>query len=394
MKIFLSVFISILFITCKQDLSIPKKLIDSIQSIKNQYAPDKRTAIFNVTAIATKAGIILKGETAIPKAKIELLFALQGLNIIDSIEIWPSKDLGSELYGVISVPVANMRSGPAHSSELSNQVLCGTVIRLFKLKGGWVYAQTPDDYLGWIDIEAVHPLDSNKLSEWLAEPKAFIVQDQTYIVDQPLTTANVISPLSAGAIVIDNGSNGDQFNKVSLADGRNGYIKSDHIVPLKLWQAQESKQQDAVSILNTARGYLGRPYLWGGTSANAMDCSGFTKMVFLRHDLILPRDASQQVKVGLPIETDTSFANLQPGDFLFFGRKATDSLPEKITHVAMYLGNGKIIHSTGHVRIQSIKRGDSTFAENRFKTFVRATRPLASPKEHGIFGTEDIKWFD
>ena len=64
--------------------------------------------------------------------------------------------------------------------------------------------------------------------------------------------------------------------------------------------------------------------------------------------------------------------------------KATEKQKEKITHVAIYLGEGKIIHATGQVKIESLKRGEPDFAEDRLKTLVRAKRMLNSIGENGI----------
>ena len=139
------------------------------------------------------------------------------------------------------------------------------------------------------------------------------------------------------------------------------------------------------NILITANHMMGRPYLWGGTSGKGMDCSGFTKTVYYLNGLELPRDASQQVQVGVEIETDTSLRNLVPGDFIFFGHaKNRMTQKEKITHVAMYLGDGKIIHASDRIQIESLKRGDPDFTERRLNTMVRAKRMLKNIGENGV----------
>jgi cell wall-associated NlpC family hydrolase len=109
--------------------------------------------------------------------------------------------------------------------------------------------------------------------------------------------------------------------------------------------------------------------------------------------MILPRDASQQVHVGMEINTDQSLKGLKQGDLLFFGRKATKENKEKITHVAIYMGGGKIIHSSGKVKIESLKRGDSDFNEYRLNTFVRAKRPLEKFNEYGIPLLSESEWY-
>lgn len=108
------------------------------------------------------------------------------------------------------------------------------------------------------------------------------------------------------------------------------------------------------SIALTAKEFLNVPYLWGGKSFFAVDCSGFTQLVYKVHNIKLPRDTSQQVDVG---ESLTFVEESQPGDLAFFEN------PEgKIIHVGIMLDNQKIIHASGKVRIDTL---DSTGIFNK-----------------------------
>jgi len=387
-------FVSFLLITaCSQkDNIIPPLVTDTIHKLEKQFAPDKRTAIFDIQASLTNGILLLKGETFNKEAKNQLLQELASFTPIDSIEILPNASLEGKHFGVVNIPVANMRSKPGHSSELSNQILCGTVLRLFKYQSGWIYCQTPDDYLGWIDLDALQCMDSSEINTWWSKPKVIVTNDHSYIFERQSSLSPLVSTISLGAI-LESGDEYKDYYLVTFPDGRTGYLPGAHGADYTLWKTKQTKAPGATAVLNTANMLKGTPYLWGGTSANGVDCSGFTKMVFFQHGLLLPRDASQQVSVGLPIETDTTLTNLLPGDFLFFGRKATETSPEKITHVAIYIGEGKIIHASGYVKVQSLIRGDADFAENRLTSLVRATRPLSSPKENGIPFISDLKYF-
>lgn len=369
------------------------RVTETLDSLRYKYAPDKRTAIFDIDPVFQGKTLILKGEVDNGRAKEELVRRLEGIAFVDSIMVLPSPSLEGYHFGVVTIPLANIRSRPGHSSELVTQALGGTVLRLYKYSNSWLYAQTPDDYLGWVDEDAVHLMDSAAYKAWIARQKIIIIADQTYLFSAPSLSSERLSPLTSGNILKLEDTRGD-FIQASFPDGRNGYIPSSHTTWLEEWKFQANTLPAGEDLVRTAMGYLGRPYLWGGTSGNGMDCSGFTKTVLFQHGWQLPRDASQQVKVGAPVETDTTLKNLRPGDFLFFGRKATATDPERVTHVAIYAGEGKIIHASGYVRVESLVRGDPSFTESRLNSLLGATRPLSAPKEHGIYPLSDIPYYD
>lgn len=89
----------------------------------------------------------------------------------------------------------------------------------------------------------------------------------------------------------------------------------------------------AQEILDEAFKHLGTPYVWGGTTPNGFDCSGFTQYVYKKSGISLPRTSKEQQQVGTPIP----LSELQPGDLVFMGNPAY--------HVGIYIGNGKYIHS-------------------------------------------------
>ncbi|MEN3039504.1 MAG: NlpC/P60 family protein, partial [Candidatus Kryptonium sp.] len=80
----------------------------------------------------------------------------------------------------------------------------------------------------------------------------------------------------------------------------------------------------------------------------------------------------------IEVEPGENFENLKPGDLLFFGQKAEEGKPERITHVGIYLGNKEFIHSSGKVSIDSFDPKAPNFNEYRYKTFVKAKRLIKS----------------
>lgn len=383
-NLFISLLVATLLYSCQEKQISVSPITDIIEQIKQKNAPDKRVARFQIEAIPQGQQVVLRGETNLPAAKETLLSQIdtENFSIIDSIQILPSTALGENIYGIVNLSACNIRSNPKHSAELATQSTLGTPLRVLKkADSGWYLIQTPDNYFGWLDPGGFELMNKTQYDSWLTADRVIYLEDFGFAYAQADLKSTPVSDLLEGNILKLESTEGD-FAKVSFPDGRIAYIPAKMVMNYELWLA--SRKPTAENILAKAEDFLGRPYLWGGTSGKGIDCSGFTKTVFYLNGVMLPRDASQQVHTGIEIPTDTTWQNLQAGDLLFFGRKATAEKKERVTHVAIYLGEGKIIHSSGIVTIESLRRGDELFAEHRFNTFLRAKRMLNSLGENGV----------
>jgi cell wall-associated NlpC family hydrolase len=165
-----------------------------------------------------------------------------------------------------------------------------------------------------------------------------------------------------------------KFFRVEYPDGRVAYLKKQLGMQESAWR--NSVGHEAKDIIKTAYSMMGIPYLWAGMSPKGVDCSGFVRTVMFMHNVVMPRDAWQQALVGDRIEIAPDFSNLQPADLVFFGTRATDGGRDKVSHVGIYVGEGRFIHSLGDVHIGSFLPGDSCYDEFNTGRLLYAGRVL------------------
>jgi SH3-like domain-containing protein len=344
----------------------PPAVSAALDSIQQNFIPDKRLGIWEVSLEKGQEWIV-KGKTNQPDAKKALASVLDSLplTLIDSVE------LVAHNFGLVTNSVSNLRSQPRHSSELSTQAVMGTPLKVYDQSENWYRVQTPDGYLGWMNEREFVRLSDQAFQSWQKAERVIYLEPEGEITSRLIDGKEIVTDVVMGAVMEVVDQNLLQY-QVLLPDGRQGWIKKGSCAPFQQWA--EEVAIDPEEVVDLAKTLMGRPYLWGGTSSKGMDCSGYTKSIFFQQGAILLRDASQQIRQGAEVATDTTWSSLEPGDFLFFGKKATKDRGERVTHVAIYLGAGKVIHATGRVKIESLNPGDPDFAQDRYDTFLRAKR--------------------
>ncbi|NDW11428.1 hypothetical protein D0T50_00810 [Bacteroides sp. 214] len=345
------------------------------QEITAKYVPDKRVGVFKITSEVSGKQVLLKGSTDHPEAISELITRLeeQQFQVVDSVRRLPDAGvLEGKTYGVVNISVCNLRIKPDFSEEMVTQALLGMPVKLLD-KSGWYHVQTPDNYLAWVHRVGVHPMTKEEYNAWNFADKVVVTSHYGFTYEKADESSQSVTDVVSGNRLKYEGTE-KNFYKVSYPDGKMAYISKSISKTEKEWRA--SLKQDAESILKTAKTLMGIPYLWAGTSSKGVDCSGFVRTVLFLHDIIMPRDASQQAYVGEHIDIASDFSNMQPGDLIFFGRKATAERKERVVHVGIYIGNKNFIHSQGDVRINSFDPAHSNYDEYNLNRLLFATRML------------------
>ncbi len=239
---------------------------------------------------------------------------------------------------IISPAVAPVHKEPEFSSEMISQALMWENVQIQDIFKNWYQIRMEDGNDGWI-----HSFYLQK-----CEPLAV---EHTFVTDRAVPIFYEVDKLSSIAGLLSYGTyvpifeKTVDFVKIYLPDGKIGYMKP---------QKQIIKTSRSI-IIKLATSLLTVPYLWGGKSSFGYDCSGFVQMVLKTAGINIQRDTCLQIetrnmeKIQIP--------QGKPGDLLFFLEN------NRTNHVAFLLGEGKIIHCSGQVKIESIIEGETGFSK-------------------------------
>lgn len=366
---FFIVFIVFILFNCGNSSLLESGLEGINRSIKEKYAPDKRIAIYDIKVNSIDNKILLSGETNLEKPYKILLDSLKTLDIdfVNNVRFLPDSAVGKKSFAVANNSVINIRSNPKHSAELGTQALLGMPLKVLDKKGDFYRIQTPDNYISWVDKGGITRMNKQDFEAWNKSEKIIYTKNFGFVYKAE-NHKEIVSDLSLGGTLklIEENTN---FYEVEYPDKRTGFVKKEEALIYNTWLDGIESTPENVELF--AKKMEGFPYLWGGTSSKGMDCSGFTKMVYLMNGYIIPRDASQQINAGEIADKNLDFKNLQKGDLLFFGKKATEETKQKVTHVGIWLGNDKMefIHASGNVHVSSMDKSQpnyDAFNKNRY----------------------------
>ncbi len=299
-------------------------------------------------------------------------------------------------------------------STISDEGLYGMACRVLEVSAdnaaespaGWVRVMTHYGYAGWVCAEDLIMWSEEDLKSWQQKGcEGYLALVDTFCADimsVPKVQGHCYISLVGGGVVevVGNANEAAGWTRVRLLDGQEGYVRTQHLCPKRftedmLWQDPQpildrmkeasAKSRTAVGgqevfslqsvikqwfdgsenafrekLVSEAMKYMGVQYRWGGKSFRGIDCSGLVSISYMRCGVLIYRDAS--IVDGWPIQRldleDAKAGRLKKGDALYFPG-----------HIAMYIGDGKYIHSTGKIGsggvvINSLRPEDPDFRQD------------------------------
>ena len=241
----------------------------------------------------------------------------------------------------------NTRKKASVSSEIVGKMTKHNGCEILKTKGEWTKIKS-GNVTGYVKTEyLITGKKALKIAEKEVEIVATVENTQTLRVrNKKSTKSKTIALIGEGedlVVVKDESEKG--WVKVEVDDNESGYVSVDYVsLSEKLPTAKSVAEVEAgvdgvsgtrASLVSYALQFVGNRYVWGGTSlTNGIDCSGFTMQIYARYGVSLPHHAASQPGYGKRI----SPSEAKPGDLFFYGSGG-------IHHVAIYIGNGQIVHA-------------------------------------------------
>ena len=261
-----------------------------------------------------------------------------------------TQEAPSTIYGYTNLGIANVeetlnvRETPSADSSMVGKMPKNAAGEILETLDGWYKIQS-GDVTGYVSADyLITGEEAAARAEEVKQTIATVKTPTLNVREEPNTECSILALMPQGEElnVLEDLSG---WVKVDL-DNTSRFISKDYVdISVQLPKAMtmtEVRYGNGVSdvrvdLISYATQFVGNPYVWGGTSlTNGADCSGFTLSIFAKYGVYLPHSSKAQANCG----TRISASEAKPGDLFFYGRGSS------ISHVAIYIGNGQIVHAS------------------------------------------------
>lgn len=237
------------------------------------------------------------------------------------------------MKAIVNVSVCPMYGAPGRENTVVDEVLYGMVVEILdEVIPGWLKIRTHYRYEGIVCADDLI-LDEQTAEDWEKLPKLVVRnKNNCDVLSIPKVQGWHLISLTRGCVVSPVGDPEDSFQKVQLADGREGYVMAGILDTYYTAPSSDDEQTLRQQLIDAAMLYQGTHYRWGGKSPLGIDCSGLCSAAYMLCGILIYRDA--KIVEGFPMH-QIPLEKVKPGDLLFWPG-----------HVGMYLGNDRYCHST------------------------------------------------
>lgn len=326
-----------------------------IEQANDDFYLDQRIWYQDVQGSIRGQTIILSGEAfySIPVKGIGRKLKRAGFDfeLIDSVHYLPEAFPEGKAYGVITEPYIMGRYIPTDHKQEGTEMLYGEPVRLIRATGEYLQVQSAIGYLGYVPKNSLRRVNLQEWNRYHIGKQAVFTKNDTLESGMIFLMGTRLPYLGNDMLLLPDGSEMElSRNRYKIVDPAANLLRQD--------------------ILTTAEQYLGLPYVWGGRSSEGVDCSGFVMQSYALNNIYLPRDSDEIANVGRVVGYPGWMDAMLPGDLMFFAGSR-----RLITHTAIYMGEGKVIHSLGKgVQVQSMNPEDPDYAPDLGRRFAFAKR--------------------
>lgn len=238
----------------------------------------------------------------------------------------------------------NVREDAGEDAKIVGKLPADAGCEILDTKDGWYHIRS-GKVSGYVRADYIITGDeARQLAEKLKKTMATVNTLTVYIREKPNTDCTILTIVTTDE-ELEVVQEGEEWIEIKL-DDENGFVNAQYVdlseelkkaMPYTETERSAEVSDSKYSLVQTALSYVGGRYVWGGTSlTNGVDCSGFTMQIMAKYGVYLPHSSRGQAGYGRSVGT----SELLPGDLIFYGSGGS------ISHVAIYIGNGQIVHAS------------------------------------------------